>query len=119
MARAVLTKTTVKGPYPSLPVGAGTLAIAFTAANTSDKNDFTPSGDDLILAWNAGATPYTITITSAPDPQNRTGDIAAYSIAAGAIAAFRVRTMGWVQADGKVYLEANNADVKFGILTLP
>lgn len=119
MARAALTKTTVKGPYPSLPIGAGSLVITFAAANVSDKNEFTPSGDDIILAWNAGASPYTITVTSAPDPQNRTGDIATYSIAAGAIAAFRVKTMGWVQADGKVYLEASDANILFGILAVP
>lgn len=119
MPRAALTKTTAKGPYPTLPISAGALSVTMTAANVDDKNEFSPSGDDLILVHNTGASPYTVTVTSAPDPQNRTGDVATYSVAAGVIAAFRVKSLGWVQADGKVYLEANNADVKFGIIALP
>lgn len=118
MPRAILTKTTAKGPYPTFPIGAGSLSVTFGAANVSDKNEFVPSGDDLILVHNTGTAPYTFTVTSAPDPQNRTGDVATYSVAAGVIAAFRVKMMGWVQADGKIYLEANSADIKFAIITL-
>jgi hypothetical protein len=70
------------------------------------------------LAWNTGETPYTFTVTSAPDPQGRTGDIPTYSIAAGVISAFRVKTLGWVQSDGKVYLQGSNASLKFAIAAL-
>lgn len=118
MPRTTLTKTTVLGPYPVLQPAADALDLTFAAADVVNKNQFAPSSDDLIIAWNSGASPYTITITSAMDDKNRTGDITAYSLAAGDIAAFRVKTSGWNQADGKVYLEASNASVKFAVIPL-
>lgn len=121
MPRTNLPKTTAKGAYPTLPIAVNSLDIVFTAADVANKNEFVPSGNDLVLAWNSDAAdPYTATVTSAPDPQNRTGDISAYSIGAGEIAHLGpVRTLGWVQPDGKVYLEANNAAIKFAIIALP
>jgi hypothetical protein len=117
MARTTLNKTTLVGPYPA-SVPADSLDFNFQAADVANKNQFSPSGDDEIIMWNSGASPYTVTITSAPDPMNRTGDIATYSLAAGDIAGFRIKNMGWVQSDGKVYLEASNAAVKFAIVAL-
>lgn len=120
MPRTTLTKKTAPGAYPSLPISANALDLALTAADVANKNQFAPSGNDLILVQNSGASPYTVTLTSAPDPQNRTGDIATYSLDAGEFAVLGpVKTMGWVQADGYVYLEASNASVKFGIIALP
>ncbi|PKN91107.1 MAG: hypothetical protein CVU44_21050 [Chloroflexi bacterium HGW-Chloroflexi-6] len=120
MPRTNLPKTTAKGAYPTLPIAANSLDIVFTAADVANKNEFVPTGNDLVLAWNSGASVYTATATSAPDPQNRTGDIGAYSIDAGEIAHMGpVRTLGWVQPDGKVYLEANNAAIKFAVIALP
>jgi hypothetical protein len=119
MARTTLTKTVPLGPYPSLPVSADALDAVFTAADVSNKNQFAPTGDDVLLMWNSGASPYTVTLTSAPDNQNRTGDITTYSLAAGDIAAVKLNNIkGWVQSDGFVYLEASNAAVKFAILSV-
>lgn len=120
MPRTTITKKTAPGAYPSLPVAADALDLVLTAADVANKNQFSPSGNDLILVQNSGASAYTVTLTSAPDPQNRTGDITAYSLAAGEFAVLGpVKTMGWVQADGYVYLEGNNAAIKFGIIALP
>lgn len=119
MARQTLTKGTPVGPYPTLPVTADSLDIAFTAADATNKEQFAPSGDDLIIAWNSGASPYTITITSVADPvTKRTGDITTYSLAAGDHAAFRIKKQGWMQSDGMVYIEASNAAVKWSVLQL-
>lgn len=119
MPRTTLSKTTLVGPYPAtLPVAALSLDLNFQACDTTNLNQFSPSGDDEILAWNTGASSYTFTVTSAPDPQGRTGDITTYSVAAGAIAAFRVKMLGWVQSDGKVYLQGSNTALKFAIVAL-
>lgn len=118
MARATLTKTTPVGSYGSYAVNAADLTMA--AANVSDKNQFVASGNDLVIAHNTGASEHTITITSIADPFGRTGDITAYALGAGEYAIFGpFKTTGWMQADGKVYLEANHAEVKFGVATLP
>jgi hypothetical protein len=119
MPRTDLSKTTAKGSYPVLQPAADSLDIVWTAADVANKNQFSPSGNDLILAWNSGASPYTVTVTSVVDPQNRTGDITSYSLAAADIAVIGpLKTLGWVQTDGKVYLEASNASVKFAVITL-
>lgn len=119
MARTTLTRTTPVGSYPTLPVSADALDAVFTAADVSNKNQFKPTGKDLLLAWNSGASPYTFTLTSAADERNRTGDVSSYSLAAGDIAVIGpLELQGWRQTDGYVYLEASNAAVKFAVVSL-
>lgn len=119
MPRTTLTKTAALGPYPTLPVAADALDAVFTAADVVNKNQFLPTGYDLIIMWNSGAAPYTVTLTTAADAQNRTGDIATYSLAAADIAVFKLANkVGFIQADGYVYLEASNASVKFAVISL-
>ena len=119
MARTTLVKTVAKGNSPSLPLGAGSVTATFAAADVGNMNQFLPGGEDLLIAYNSGASPYTVTITSAPDQMNRTGDITTYSLAAGDIAVFGpFKLMGWVQADGYVYLQASNASVKLAVIAM-
>lgn len=118
MPRVTLTKQVPLGPYPSLPVGAGTMTLTETAADITNKEQFVPSGDDLIIAHNTGLSARTITITSVVDERKRTGDITTYSIAAGGIAVFRITKPGWMQTDGRIYIEANNAEVKWAVVQL-
>lgn len=118
MPRVTLTKQVPLGPYPTLPVGAGTMTLTETAADATNKEQFVPSGDDLIIAHNIGASARTISFTSVADEQKRTGDVTAYSIAAGGIAVFRMKKPGWLQTDGKIYIEANNAEVKWAVVQL-
>jgi len=93
--------------------------VIFTAAIVADKEQFVMSGDDLLLAWNTdGANPYTFTVSSVADERNRTGDITTYSLAAGEIGHIRLKKAGWRQSDGKCYIEASNAAIKFAVLTL-
>lgn len=119
MARTTLTKTTLYGPYPSLPVTANSLDVTLTAADTGNKNQFKASGDSLLIVQNSdGANPYTFTLTSVADSFNRTGDITTYSLAAGEVAVLRVKNDGWRQTDGYVYLEGSNAAIKFAVIDL-
>lgn len=118
MPRVTLTKQIPLGPYPTLPVGAGTMTLTETAADTVNKEQFVPSGDDIVIAHNSGATPRTITFTSVADDLKRTGDITTYSVAAGAITAFRIKKPGWMQTDGRVYIEASHAELKWAVLQL-
>lgn len=121
MARNTLTKITPVGPYPTLPVAANALDLTFTAADVSGdpiKEQFVPSGKDLLLVWNKHATlARTFTITSKADDRNRTGDIAAFSLGVGEIAAFYFKDqVGWRQNDGFVYIEGESADIFFCVL---
>ncbi len=120
MARQLLTKTTVVGPYPTLQPAANSLDVTLTAADVANKSEFVMSGNDVLLVQNSDPTnPYTFTVSSVSDDLKRTGDITAYSLAAGEIAAFKFnKKKGWMQSDGKCYIEASNAAIKFAVLTL-
>lgn len=118
MPRTTLNKTTPLGGFPILPLAADSIDIVWTAADVGNKNQFKLEAGDIVLAWNTHATTaYTITLTSITDERNRTGDVTAYSLAAGDIGVFGpLEQKGWKQTDGNFYLEASNAAVKFAIL---
>lgn len=119
MARQTLTKTTPLGSYPTLPLAADSADVVFTAADATNKESFVASGNDLVLAWNSGASTRTVTITSVA-LNGRTGDVTTYSLSAGEIAVFGpFQVAGWRQTDGKIYHEASHADVKWAIIALP
>jgi len=119
MARTSLTKTIALGGYGNYAT-AGVADLTMAVADTSNLNQFTANGNDLVIAHNTGGAAYTVTIPSAPDPYGRTKDIAAYQLDAGDYAIFGPFALsGWVQTDGKIYLQANNAAVKFGVVQLP
>lgn len=114
MARTLLTKTSAPGGYAAAGV-----AVTLTAADTTNKNMIVAEGADLIIARNSGASPYTVTITSSPDAFGRTKDITTESIAAGEVRVFGPYPLtGWVQSDGRIYLEASNAAVLLGAIKL-
>lgn len=119
MARTTLTPKAAPGSYPSLQPAADSLDLTMTAADIANYNQFKATGKDLIFLHNSGASPYTVTLSSAPDSFLRSGDITTYSLAAGDYAVIGpLALVGWAQADGYVYLQASNAAVKIGIVSL-
>jgi len=118
MARQTIAKQVPYGPYPTLPVAANALDLVETAADVTNKEQFAPSGDDLVIVHNTGASPYTVTFTSVADEMKRTGDVTTYSLGAGELAAFRFKKQGWLQTDGNIYIEASNAAVKWAVIQL-
>lgn len=114
MARTVLTFTEPKGSNADEGV-----KLTLTAADTSNNNAFVASGNDLVVAQNTDDAAQTVTVTSVADPYGRSGDISAYSIAAGEVHILGpFKNTGWMQSDGKVYLTASDAAVKFGVIRL-
>lgn len=119
MPRTAITPITPKGPYPTLPVAANSLDVALATADVANGNavDFT-SSRMLIIAQNSHASdPQTFTVASSA-LNGRTGDVTNYSLAAGEVAALLVERAGWVQSDGKLYLNGANAAIKFAVIKL-
>jgi hypothetical protein len=117
MPRTSLTPKVVVGGYGDYSIPSASLTM--TAADVVNLNQFSASGNDLVIAHNTGGSAYTVTITSTPDTFGRMNDINAYSIPAGEYAVFGpFKLSGWAQTNGKIYLQASNAAVKFGILAL-
>jgi hypothetical protein len=118
---AALTITTIIAPFAT--VAANAADVTMTAGDTGGDT-IACNGRDVIIAQNThAADPYTITIASEIDEQNRTGDITTYSLAAGEIAVFGVgltNSVGWKDATtGLISVDVENAAVKWGILRLP
>jgi hypothetical protein len=119
-ARTSITPLTPKGPYPGT-VNAGDLAFTFSAADTTNLNQFAATGTEVLLVQNTDAASQTITLTTKPDGFGRSADIATYSLAASTFAVFNFRnaSQGWVQADGNIYFQASTATVKFAVIRVP
>lgn len=126
MARTTLAKTTLLGSYPSLPLAANSADLVLTAVTGSSGSsgnqiawgDF---GRLLVIVQNSHATnAYTVTFTSLASPStlNRSGDISAYSLAAGEIGVFIFERNGWYQSDAMLYCEGENAAIKIGCVGL-
>ena len=99
---------------------ADALDIAFTAADATNKQEVVLTGNEILVFWNTHAsTAYTVTINTVADSLGRTGDVTAYSLAAGEIGWYGpIPTGGYAQSNGKLYFEANNASVKFAVLKI-
>ena len=123
MARVLVAAQTPPGAFPSLPVTPGSRALSEQAADTSLGNYTTiVSGKTLVLAHNTDLGAHTVTFTSVVDGQNRSGDITAYSIAAGVTALFGpfvTTPVGWSQASpaGSLWMDANDPTIKWIVIT--
>lgn len=114
MARTTLTKSAALGSYNHAGV-----VLTMTAADVANMNQFVASGNDLLVIHNTAGSDYTFTVTSSADAYGRTKDITTETIAAGAYKIVGpLQITGWIQSDGKIYLAASNAGVKFGIVAL-
>lgn len=118
---AALTPVTIKGPFEA--VTANSADFTWTAGATGGGDTIACTGRQIILAYNSdGVNPYTLTITSVDDEQNRSGSITTYSLAAGEYAAFGcglTNQQGWKQTNGNINVVVSNVAVKWAILTLP
>jgi len=120
MARTGITPQKPKGPYPA-SVAANDLDLAFTAADASNLNEAEFKGNRMLLLWrNTGAGARTVTITSAAhSTSRRSADVSAFSQGAGESGSFLVERDGWQQSDGKLYFQAEHAEVVFAVVELP
>jgi len=114
MARTTITVITAPGSYAS-----GGASITWTAADVTNKNQWRPTGNDIVIARNTdAAAAHNVTITSAPDPYGRKGDISQSIPASGYMVFGPFKSMGWEQTDGYIYLEADDAQVEFVVIGL-
>lgn len=120
MSRTSITPNTPLGSYPSLPVAATQADLLFTATDDpTSRQTVISDNKTVLLARNTDSVDQTITITSVLDSQNRGGDIAAYTVAAGKIAAFGpFRLTGWSNG-GQLYIDVSDPKVRLAVITLP
>ena len=120
MARVLVAAATTPGAYPTLQPTANSQDVTFQAADAALGN-YTPvvEAKTLVLVQNIAVGAKTVTFTSIVDTLNRTGDITAYSVGAGEIAIFGpFKAVGWSHS-GQVWMDGEDANIKFAVITLP
>lgn len=119
MARTTLTAQLLGISYPVLPIAASSADLEWIPANIVDKNDAAlVSGKTILFARNVGATPHNVTVTSAVDSFNRTGDLGPYVLAAGKVARFGPFLSGGWDHAGRLQFEADSADVELAVVSI-
>jgi hypothetical protein len=116
MATIAITVQVLKGNY-TIPT-ANQLDLTFTAADVALGNHYAATGKEFVIVQNSDPTnAYTFTLTSQPDTYGRTGDVTAYSLAAGEIGMYGpIPIDGWRNAAGQVLISGSNAAIKFAIV---
>ena len=119
MPRTLIAAFTPPGPFPG-SVGAGSLTVAPTPADTTNYNKTPLTGREVLIAINTTGSAHNVTVTSAPDEKGRTEDITSYSLEALEVMVFDFHggINGWQQSDGNLYYQADNAGVLFIVLQL-
>lgn len=113
MARTTLTPVSAPG---SKPLTAQTLT--WTAADVANGNQFTWTGKEQLWVFNSDTNPHnvkfqTVAIAGRQDPKHNTNQ----AIAAGAYQVWgEFDGQGIKQTDGKVYVNADDATVKFAVV---
>lgn len=118
MARVLVAAQTLPGAYPSLPLGVGSRVLSEQVADPTNFQ-YTPlvDGKTVVIVHNTDTGAHTVSFTSVPDALNRSGDITSYSVAAGVIAIFGpFKLAGWSNG-GQLWFQANDATVKFAVIT--
>lgn len=115
MPRTPLPVTTVPTQYATTAQD-----VTWTPADVVNGNDFAANGRRLLLARNTGATPRNVTVQSRGiKPTNRVGNLGPDAIAAGATKVYPLFPLqGWQQADGKIWVNGDNAEVTFAVIDL-
>jgi hypothetical protein len=114
MARTRLTPAEVPKTHPG-----GEVVYTWTAADTSNQNDFLLTGRETLLIKNEDASSQDVTITSVADPYGRTGDLTVTVAASDEVALHFSARDGWMQSDGALYLDTTSANISYAVLRLP
>ena len=94
--------------------------VVMLAADIANQNSFVSTGKEMVIVHNSGAAPHTVTINSVNDANLRTQDITAVSVAADEHRVFGpFKKDGWAQTTNVIHIEANNAEIEFGVVILP
>lgn len=110
MARTALTINGPEGPY------SGTMASAtFEAADVSNGNKFTITGDEVIHARNTDTTSNNVILKSVKDDLGRKGDVTLSVSASSFVVKGPMARDGWENSSGEMDVSANSNKIEFSI----
>lgn len=114
MARTTLTPITVpSGWATTVPT------ITWTAADTTNNNQFKATGAELLLIRNTSTSnARTVTVLSVPDaPYGRTGHLVITLQPGDYVVTQVFPLLGWQQQDGHIYVNGDS-DIEFAVIRI-
>lgn len=115
MSATVMTPFSPKRAYADYPFSANDLDVTLSTGNNTDGNEWSVRAGDVLYALNTDDGAHTFTLQSVEDAQGREGDINAYSLGAGEVAAVTIdKTIGWADS-GIVHVDCNDATIMFWV----
>lgn len=120
MARTAIAAHTLVGSYPELPLAPAEADLIFTANDDPvSRQTALVNAKTVVIVYNTDVSAHTITFTSVENTTHRTGDITAYSVAAGKLAAFGpFQSAGWAYG-GQLQIDVSDPKLRLSVLTLP
>lgn len=118
MARTALTPIAPPADWGTVPT-----ALTFTALDGTDGGQFTSTGRELVIVRNTNATARTVTVPSTASARLG-GRAGASSDQTASLAQNDHRVFGpfpldgWVQTDGRVYINVTGAGVEAAVIRL-
>ncbi len=115
MTRQALTPTALPTPWATAPA-----LLAFTVEDTVNHSEFVSTSHQVIIIWNSDSSSHNWTLTSVGDGVHaRTGDQTQVLAGNSFYVTQVIPVDGWQQANQQVYFQADNALVKFAVITVP
>jgi hypothetical protein len=114
MARTALTPIALNNPY-----GAA-VAVTYTAGDAVNGNQYVCTGRERLLVKNGdGAAPHTFTLKRTTDPFGTAADQVITVPLSAEVATPTIPQVGFIQADGNVYIDVSSAQLSFAVLQPP
>lgn len=119
MAETELTIVDAPDPYED-NITLTPVDPAFVAMDATNGNSFRCTGRELVLVWNQGANPETITVNSNPASRTaRNGPITTAEIGVGAIEAFQIFPRDGWESGGLVTMAVTSDHLLVAVVRFP
>jgi hypothetical protein len=118
MARTSLTVQILPGAYSAATTVKWT-ELDMSATATSSGNAFTLSGAEVLMLRNDLGTTAKVVISAVNDPFGRSVNSTIGLAASGYKVFGPIKTVGWIQTDGKCYLETTSSDIYAAVMKVP
>lgn len=106
-------------PQNNAQITAGQLTVTMTACDSTNGNQYTYTGRDVLVMQNTDTSAHAITVNTIADPYGGTNTtLTSYSLPASSISAVQMKySQGWSQTGGVIQIAACSSSlIKFAVL---
>lgn len=111
--------TAIVLPLNNAQITAGQLTVTMTACDTTNGNQYTYTGRDILVLQNTDTSAHAISVNTIADPFGGTNSsLTSYSLPASSISAIQMKyAQGWLQSGGVIEIApCSSALIKVAVL---